>query len=146
MKKLLFSLSFAFICFFIAGAQSSDDHLKEVDEFPMFPGCEQIDGTKEDIRQCADQKLFAYLYDGLDYPAVARKNGTSGIVYISFVVESDGSISNPAIASDIGDGCGDAALQVIKRMMQKEIKFIPAKLDGKAVSFKFNLPFRFNLG
>ena len=77
----------------------------------------------------------------IKYPAQARETGTQGIVYVTFVVEKDGSITDIKVLRDIGSGCGEEAIRVVKMMP----KWKPAKQRGKAVRQQFNLPVRFVL-
>ncbi len=87
------------------------------------------------------QALMQYLHDNIKYPAQARETGTQGKVYVTFVVERDGSLTDVKILRDIGSGCGDEAIRVVKSMP----KWTPAKQRGKAVRQQFNLPVAFTL-
>lgn len=85
--------------------------------------------------------LYKYLAQNIKYPQLARDNGITGRVYVTFVVERDGSIANPKVLKDIGGGCGAEAIRVVKSMP----KWNPGKQRGKAVRVQFNLPVNFNL-
>lgn len=98
-----------------------------VEEEPKFPG--------------GMEALYKYLGSNIKYPQLARENGITGKVYVTFVVEKDGSIANPRILRDIGGGCGAEAIRVVKAMP----KWSPGKQRGKAVRVQFNLPVNFNL-
>ena len=87
------------------------------------------------------EALYKYLAENIKYPQLARDNGITGKVYVTFVVERDGSIANPRILRDIGGGCGAEAIRVVKAMP----KWTPGKQRGKAVRVQFNLPVNFNL-
>ncbi len=87
------------------------------------------------------EALYKYLAQNIKYPALARDNGITGRVYVTFVVERDGSIANPKVLKDIGGGCGQEAIRVVKSMP----KWTPGKQRGKAVRVQFNLPVNFNL-
>ena len=87
------------------------------------------------------EALYKYLAQNIKYPQLARENGITGKVYVTFVVEKDGSIANPRILRDIGGGCGAEAIRVVKSMP----KWTPGKQRGKAVRVQFNLPVNFNL-
>ena len=87
------------------------------------------------------EALYKYLAQNIKYPQLARDNGITGKVYVTFVVERDGSIANPKILRDIGGGCGAEAIRVVKAMP----KWTPGKQRGKAVRVQFNLPVNFNL-
>lgn len=87
------------------------------------------------------EALYKYLRDNIKYPQLARDNNITGRVYVTFVVERDGSIANPRVLKDIGGGCGQEAIRVVKSMP----KWTPGKQRGKAVRVQFNLPVSFNL-
>ena len=87
------------------------------------------------------EALYRYLAQNIKYPQLARENGITGKVYVTFVVERDGSIANPKVLRDIGGGCGAEAIRVVKSMP----KWTPGKQRGKAVRVQFNLPVNFNL-
>lgn len=87
------------------------------------------------------EALYKYLAQNIKYPQLARDNGITGKVYVQFVVEKDGSIANPKVLRDIGGGCGQEAIRVVKSMP----KWTPGKQRGKAVRVQFNLPVNFSL-
>lgn len=87
------------------------------------------------------EALMKYLRDNIKYPQLARDNNITGKVYVTFVVERDGSIANARVLKDIGGGCGQEAIRVVKAMP----KWTPGKQRGKAVRVQFNLPVSFNL-
>lgn len=87
------------------------------------------------------EALYKYLGESIKYPQVAKENNITGKVYVTFVVEKDGSIANPRVLRDIGGGCGQEAIRVVKAMP----KWKPGKQRGKAVRVQFNLPVSFNL-
>lgn len=98
-----------------------------VEQDPEFPG--GIDS------------LYAWINRNLRYPEQARKENITGKVYVTFVVEKDGSISTPKILRDIGCGCGAEAIRVVKNMP----RWNPGKQRGKPVRVQFNLPINFSL-
>lgn len=98
-----------------------------VEKDPEFPG--------------GMEALYKYLQQNIKYPQLARDNNITGRVYVTFVVERDGSIANPRVLKDIGGGCGAEAIRVVKSMP----KWTPGKQRGKSVRVQFNLPVSFNL-
>ncbi len=98
-----------------------------VEQDPEFPG--------------GMEALYKYLAQNIKYPQLARDNNITGKVYVTFVVERDGSIANPRVLRDIGGGCGQEAIRVVKAMP----KWAPGKQRGKAVRVQFNLPVNFTL-
>ena len=98
-----------------------------VEEMPDFPG-----GT---------QKLAEYLAKNIKYPQMARESGIQGRVFISFVVEPDGSVSNVNVMRSLGGGCDEEAVRVVKSMP----KWKPGKQRGKPVRVSYILPVNFKL-
>ena len=64
-----------------------------------------------------------------------------GTVYVSFVIEKDGSVSNIKVLRNIGGGCGEEAVRVVQAMP----KWKPARQRGKRVRAQYTLPIKFNL-
>jgi TonB family protein len=88
-----------------------------------------------------DEARIEYIKENLRYPDEAREKGIQGIVFVTFVVEADGSISNVRLLRGIGGGCDEEAVRVIENMP----RWIPGKQRGQAVRVQFNMPIRFTL-
>lgn len=97
------------------------------DEIPEYPG--------------GDNARSEFIQNNLVYPKNAIKEEIEGTVYITFVVEADGSITEPKILRGIGGGLDEAALEIIKKMP----KWKPGKIKGEAVAVQFNMPIKFKL-
>ncbi len=115
------------------------------EEMPRFPGCESLDTTLAGIQDCAQKNLLAFMYGNIVYPLEARQNGNEGTVVVNFVVEKDGTVSNPNILRDIGGGAGLEVMRVIGLMNPSGIRWVPGKNQGEPVRTGFNLPIRFRL-
>lgn len=90
------------------------------------------------------QALFNYLVNEVKYPASARQNKKEGKVYIAFLIEKDGSISQVKQAdkqSHIDESLVAEAIRVVKSMP----KWNPAVLDGMPVRCTYTLPIKFAL-
>ena len=98
-----------------------------VEEMPDFPG--------------GMQKLADYLAKNIKYPQMARESGIQGRVFINFVIEPDGSVSNIKVLRSLGGGCDEEAVRVVKSMP----KWKPGKQRGKPVRVSYNLPVNFKL-
>lgn len=98
-----------------------------VEEMPGFPG--------------GEAKLFEYLAKSIDYPAMAADAGIQGVVYVTFVVDNDGSVKDVRVLRGIGAGCDKEAVRVVEKMP----KWAPGKQRGKSVKVQYNLPIRFIL-
>jgi TonB family protein len=85
--------------------------------------------------------MFAWLGQNIKYPTKARENGVEGTVYIGFVVQKDGSLSNVSIKRGISSDCNEEAVRVISAMP----KWKPGMQDGKAVAVAYTLPIKFKL-
>lgn len=85
--------------------------------------------------------LENYLQNNVKYPAPAKDINLTGIVYFSFTVSSNGEIKDIEILNDIGGGCGNEAIRVLKNMP----KWIPGKQGGLAVNVKMSMGLNFGL-
>ncbi|MEI6764774.1 MAG: energy transducer TonB [Bacteroidota bacterium] len=94
---------------------------------PSYPG-----GEKE---------RMSFLQRNIMYPAAARKNKIQGSVYVSFVVERNGSLSNIKILKGIGSGCDEEAVRVLKLMPA----WIPGVQNGNTVRVQVIIPLTFVL-
>jgi protein TonB len=72
---------------------------------------------------------------------MARESSIQGTVYVTFVVERDGSVTDVRVLRGIGGGCDEEAIRVIKAMP----KWNPGKQRGKPVRVQFNMPIKFTL-
>ncbi|MFM9947396.1 MAG: energy transducer TonB [Saprospiraceae bacterium] len=119
---------------------------KEIDIMPRFPGCEDLDGSDAIKKACADRKMLEFIYSRIKYPLKARQNGVEGMVVLTFIVEKDGTMSNITLLRDIGAGCGEESLRVVKLMNKEKIKWTPGMREGQPVRVQFNLPIKYKLG
>jgi len=87
------------------------------------------------------KNMGQFIADNLHYPQIAVENGTSGTVFVSFVVEKDGSISTVKVLQPIGDGCEEEAVRVIKKMPN----WTPGRNHGQLVRVQCTLPVRFKI-
>ncbi len=85
--------------------------------------------------------FYEFLKDNLKYPRPAQENNIQGIVYVGFVVEKDGSISNVHLVRGIGGGCDEEAMRVIRKMPP----WNPGLMGLRKVRVSFSLPVRFKL-
>ena len=94
---------------------------------PSFPG--------------GDRALRKYLAKNIHYPQAAKGKEVEGRVYIQFIVEKDGALSNLKIMRGIGYGCNEEALRVVKAMPSWK----PGEQAGRKVPVIYTLPIRFSL-
>lgn len=120
---------------------STDTVFTQVEIMPCFPGCESVPVNSEARLRCSNRELVHFISRHLVYPDAAQANNTEGVVYVSFVVDETGEVRNPSILMDIGDDCGDAALNVISAMPRWE----PGFHMGQKVKVRLNIPIQFSL-
>jgi protein TonB len=88
------------------------------------------------------EAFYEYVSKNMRYPAQARRMGIEGTVYVQFVVEKDGSITDVQAIRGIGAGCDEEAIRVI----QNQPPWNPPKQRGKPVRQRIVLPIKFQLG
>ena len=98
-----------------------------VEQMPSFPGGEKA--------------LMEFLSKNTKYPSVAEENGIQGRVVCTFVVETNGSITDVKVVRAVDPALDREAVRVIKSMP----KWIPGKQNGKAVRVKYTVPVNFKL-
>ena len=121
--------------------EERDDSFLFVQELPRFAGCENLRRTTAYKRQCSQQKMLEFISQHIKYPANARAKRIMGMVVINLIVDRQGKLINASILKDIGGGCAEEALRIIKLMPD----WIPAKHRGEAVKAQFTIPIQFYL-
>lgn len=107
-----------------------DNGIKEIydiQEYPEFPG--------------GMTAWAKFLQKNLRYPYMAQESGIQGKVYVSFVVEPDGSISNVALVKGIGYGCDEEAIRVIK----KSPIWKAGRQNNQKVRVRYNMPINYTI-
>ena len=107
--------------------KDNDSIYNVVDQMPEFPG--------------GMEAMMHFLSDNIRYPEKAKDDNIEGRVFVSFVVEKDGSVSNVVVRRSIGGGCDEEAVRVVKAMPN----WVPGKHEGKTVRVNFMLPIYFKL-
>ncbi|SDK77986.1 protein TonB [Catalinimonas alkaloidigena] len=82
-----------------------------------------------------------YLSKTLTYPKLARKEKIQGRVFVEFIVEKDGSLTNARIVKGIGGGCDEEALKAINASSP----WIPGKHEGTLTRVRMIIPITFTL-
>lgn len=100
-------------------ASTTNQMMPELDEKPDFPG-----GIQE-----------FYKFIGANYKT-PKVQGLAGRIYVSFIVEKDGSLAGIKVLRDIGYGTGEEAI----RVLQNSPKWTPGKYKGEPVRAMYSLP------
>jgi TonB family protein len=96
-----------------------------VDVMPHFPGGELA--------------LYRFLSRQIRYPAEASRKRIEGKVIVRFVIEKDGTISQPVVVKGIGHGCDEEAIRIIQKMPRWQ----PGQKDQQVVSVYSSLAVNF---
>ena len=109
-------------------AEPDNDSIYQiVEEIPQFPGGENA--------------MMKHVSQNIVYPEEAKEKGIQGRVFVSFVIEKDGSVSNVKVLRGIGGGCDEEAVRAISSMP----KWKPGKMKGKPVRVNYQIPVMFKL-
>ena len=107
--------------------ETADEIFTIVEEQPSPPG--GLEG------------FYKYVFKEIKYPNLALRSNVEGKVFVQFVVEKDGTLTNFIVARGIGAGCDEEAV----RVLQAAPKWNPGKQRGKPVRVKMILPITFKL-
>ena len=107
--------------------ESDDEFFMVVENMPEFPG--------------GDLGLMKYIQKNVKYPPIAKEYNITGKVYVSFIVDKSGSVTNVKIVRGVDRNLDSEALRVVKSLP----KYKPGKQRGKAVRVMFTIPINFTL-
>ena len=98
-----------------------------IEQMPEYPG-----GT---------EALYNYINSHIQYPRMARDNGVQGKVFLKFIVDENGVVSDVQLLRGIGAGCDEEAMRVVRSLP----KWTPGKQNGKPAAVWYKLPIQFTL-
>lgn len=104
-----------------------DEIFQIVEEMPSYPG--------------GESQMMVFISKNLNYPKVARETGIQGRVFVSVVIEPDGTVTNAKVKQGIGGGCDEEAIRVVESMP----KWNPGKQRGTYVRVAYLIPVNFKL-
>jgi len=107
--------------------EDDDEFFMVVENMPIFPG--------------GDLGLMKYIQKHVKYPAIAKEYNITGKVYVSFIVDKSGSVTNVKIVRGVDKNLDAEAVRVVKSLP----KYKPGKQRGKAVRVMFTIPINFTL-
>ena len=85
--------------------------------------------------------FYSYVGKTMKYPNQARRMGIDGRVFVQFVIDKDGTITDVRAIKGIGAGCDEEAVRVVKN----SVKWSPGKQRGRPVKQRMILPITFKL-
>jgi len=98
-----------------------------VEDMPEFPG--------------GDEALRKHIASVVKYPEEAKKNGISGKVYITFIVDEEGKVTKAKVVRGVDPSLDKEALRVVSELPNWK----PGKQRGKAVKVSYTVPISFAL-
>lgn len=88
-----------------------------------------------------DSAMVNFIRDNVTYPEESREMGEQGTVYVQFVVNTDGSISEVEVIRGVSQLLDEEAMRVIKLMPN----WIPGMQQGKPVRVRYRIPIKFSI-
>jgi protein TonB len=107
--------------------EDDEEFFMVVENMPEFPG--------------GDLGLMKYIQKNVKYPAIAKEYNITGKVYVSFIVDRSGSVTNVKVVRGVDKNLDAEAVRVVKSLP----KYKPGKQRGKAVRVMFTIPINFTL-
>jgi TonB family protein len=123
----------------VATGERDPDYLKVSKEDADTPPLRIVEVMPEPIG--GFDAMYEFLRSNLKFPDVARKEGIAGQVFLEFVIEKDGSVSNVKVLSGVHPDLDAESVRVIKMMP----KWKPGMQKGKPVRTFFQIPVRFTI-
>ncbi|MBP6979010.1 MAG: M56 family metallopeptidase [Bacteroidales bacterium] len=112
----------------LSAPQKQDDSVfTKVDIAPTFKG--------------GQEAMVKFISQNIHYPEAAKKQGIQGTVFVSFMVNEKGKVTNGKVLRGIGSGCEEEALRVVMAMPD----WNPGKNGEKPVKVNITLPIKFAL-
>jgi len=109
-----------------------------IEDVPIFPGCENV--SKDKRRDCFQEKINKHIKRNFRYPEVAMELGIQGRVFVTFIIDKYGSITNILMR-----GPDKNLEKEARRIISVLPKMTPGKQRGRAVRVPFSIPINFRL-
>ena len=107
--------------------KDDEEFFMVVENMPEFPG--------------GDLGLMKYIQKNVKYPAIAKEYNITGKVYVSFIVDKKGSVTNVKIVRGVDKNLDAEAMRVVKSLP----KYKPGLQRGEPVRVMFTIPINFTL-
>jgi len=134
---LILRLFFIAVLFsFFGMSQNGSSVFDKIEDVPIYPGCENI----KNKRSCAQTKIQEHIIRNFRYPKEAQKKKIQGRVFVQFYIGVGGYIDNIRTR-----GPHEILEKEAKRIISLLPRFVPGKIDGKAVRVPMSVPISFRL-
>lgn len=128
----------------IVAPQEIEVEEEEVDETQIFVIVEEMPIFRPDICKTSKEgeiELYRYIQSQIRYPAIAQENGITGRVYVRFVVDSDGGVTDIKVVRGVDPSLDREAVRVIKNLPP----FAPGKQRGRPVKVAYTSVIKFEI-
>lgn len=109
-------------------------------EFPTYREFLEIENA-DDRRMKTDIQMKNYVQSEATYPELARQLNIEGTVFVSFVVDKQGKITDVGIARGVHESLDKEAIKAVKKLPM----MIPGKKSKKPVRAQYTIPVKFEL-
>ena len=107
--------------------EAGPDFFTIVEDMPNYPG--------------GDAALLGYINKSVEYPPIAKENGITGVVYVSYIVDKTGNVTDVKVVRGADPFLDKEAVIVVKTIKG----YKPGKQRGKPVPVQFTIPIRYVL-
>ncbi|MCA1750724.1 MAG: energy transducer TonB [Flavobacteriales bacterium] len=145
MKKFLLSCMVLLSIGFTASyAQESGQVFTMVDEMPVYPGCDSLKSYDE-MSSCTLRMISKFISQEIRYPEEAKKKKAEGTVYVEYIIEESGEVTNVQLMGGMGRNVDESLNHEAVRVVSSLPQMKPGRKNGKAVRVKQTLPIRFRI-
>ncbi|MEN8249228.1 MAG: M56 family metallopeptidase [Bacteroidota bacterium] len=118
------------------------DYVEHIEQYEKQLEQEKISESKSHPNYPGGMHAFyQYVQENISYPEKAKENSVEGKVFVEFLVNEDGSVSNVNLKRGIGSGCDEEAM----RIMENSPNWEPMMVDGKPRAVTMVIPIEFRL-
>lgn len=110
-----------------------------VEDKPIYPGCENV--SKDERYMCFQQGIMKHIRSNFKYPAIPKEMGISEKIFVQFVIDKTGRITNSLVVRGEDKHLKEEALRLVNSIP----KLQAAKQRGKPVPCSFTVPINFKL-
>ena len=108
-----------------------------VENMPALGDCKKMRGDER--HQCTQMEIIKYVSQNTKYPPIAKDAGIQGTVFVYFVVDKKGKVTDAKVLRPVDPRLDKEALRVIESLPE----FEPGEQRGKAVSVQYTIPVKF---
>ncbi len=117
-----------------------------IEQMPVFPCIDissgGLDGqTISKKTYCGEEGLMKYIQSSIKYPPTAKEYNITGMVFVQFVVDKDGSVTNVKLLRGVDKSLDAEALRVVRSLP----KYKPGIKQGQLAKVTYTIPINFKL-